>query len=188
MKLFLTAACFLILTGCLAFGVPYTSDRDKKFAYAYMLMNQGRAVPAEKLIGEALKAYQESGTELGAAEAYHTYGNFYKNDLYHGKFKRYFESAGTYDGTYERSLENFQKVLELYAKYNDYPGVTKSSFGLANVYGIQDKKQKACETYDLSLTSWDQAKRENPDAKLLILTRFSNVPDMIDAFKKKEEC
>ena len=65
------ALVVLILSGCAAAGVPYTSDPAAKLADAAQLFDiQGRPLPAEKLIVEALDQYKDTNNQLGLAEAY----------------------------------------------------------------------------------------------------------------------
>jgi tetratricopeptide (TPR) repeat protein len=178
------------LTGCAAFGVPYTSDPGKKLRDAYMLMDdQCRPLAAERLIGEALDSYRTNGDELGMAEAYHTFGNLYKFNCYHTKWeKQLLETTGTHEKAYERSRENFQKAAELYEKHKDFMGVSQSYFGIGNVYGIQGDKQRACAFYDKSLAIYNEGKAQNPNARINILTGFRDFPTMIQGFKNENGC
>ena|SRR6266487_1598826 len=185
----LTVSAFFILTSCAAFGVPYTSDPGQKISDAYILMDQCRPLPAERLIGEALDSYRTNGDEIGMAEAYHTFGNLYKFDCYHTKWaKHLLETMGTHEKAYERSRENFQKAAELYEKHKDFMGVTQSYFGIGNVYGIQGDKQMACAFYDKSLAIYNEGRAQDPNARINIRTGFKDVPTMIQAFKNENGC
>jgi tetratricopeptide (TPR) repeat protein len=190
LKQALTVSTVFLLTGCAAFGVPYTSDPGKKLSYAYMLMDdQCRPLAAERLIGEALDSYRANGDEIGMAEAYHTFGNLYKFNCYHTKWEKYLlETMGSHEKAYERSRENFQKAADLYEKHKDLMGASRSYFGIGNVYGIQEDQQRACALYDKSLALYNEGKAQDPNARINILTGFKDVPTMIQAFKNKSGC
>ena len=121
----LVFSSLLTLTGCLAVGVPKTDDPGALIHYAYAMMDQNRPLPAKRFIDEALEKYRAQGNELGMAEAYHTYGNYYKDGQL--GFKQYAESE-----------QNFRKALELYEKNGNYPGIVKSYFGIGNSYRGRD--------------------------------------------------
>lgn len=67
-------------------------------------------------------------------------------------------------------------------------GVSKSYLGEGNAWSLLGNKQKACELYGESLKAYEQGKKENPNLELRILTGFKNMPEMINAFKRKEGC
>jgi len=77
---------FVFLSGCAGVGLIPTSDPDIKIQQAYKMMNDDRAIMAEDLIHQAMAIYVKDNNTLGIAEAYHTYGNLYKNNVYHGKW------------------------------------------------------------------------------------------------------
>ena len=68
------------LVGCAAALVPSTSDPRQKIADAYWLFDEkSRALPAEKLIHEAIAIYQENNNEVGLAEGYTAYAIFLRS-------------------------------------------------------------------------------------------------------------
>ena len=74
-KFFFIGFLSILIIGCSAALVPYTSNPEKKLGQSYTLVDLGRPIPAEKLITETLEIYTEQGDELGMAEAYHSFGN-----------------------------------------------------------------------------------------------------------------
>ncbi len=167
----------LPLAGCLAFGVPYSSDPNILIGNAYEMMRQGRPLPAKQFIDDALEKFRAEGNELGMAEAYHTYGNFYKNRNL--GFKRY-----------EESEENFRKALVLYEKHNNYAGMVKSHFGIGNTYRSRDTA-KECDEYRQSLLNYQKGIKSNPDLDKqigLLNPHFRNTGDMITAFMTDIGC
>ena len=68
-------------------------------------------------------------------------------------------------------------------------GLSKSYFGVGNVAGAaQENKQKACEYYDLSLKVYNKGKTENPNAEMPMRTGVKDMPEMIEAFRRKQGC
>jgi hypothetical protein len=65
-KVWFTAAAWL-LSGCMAVGVPATSDPWKKFTYACALVHAGRVGIAEPAMRESLAYYEKTGEPLKLA-------------------------------------------------------------------------------------------------------------------------
>ena len=171
---------FLCLTlvsvlGCSAMGVPATSDPYQKLAYANQMIDQGRSVAAQKFMSEALQTFQENGDDFGAAEAYHDYGNFYKN-----------RNIGIQN--YEKSEESFRKAFELYEKKTNYMGMMKSYFGIGNTYHSRKDYPKACEAYEKSKGYYLKGMEVNPNENMQLNPNFKNPGDMIDGFMKSINC
>lgn len=182
-------ALHISLGGCLAFGVPYTSDPSKKLSQSYYLMSQNRFIPAERIIGEVLETYKERNDEAGMAEAYHTFGNLYKNNgLSTPSNKQYYQSSGIYEKRFDLSKDYFEKAASLYEKQQDFMGLTKSNFGIANAYWGLKNKEKTCEYYDKSLEVYNKGKKNNPNVQLPILTGYKDAREMIEHFKEIAVC
>lgn len=168
----------LTLTSCLATGVPYTSNPHTLLEYSYEMMNQGRGLMARNFIDTALEKYSKINDTSGMADAYYTYGNYYKVTMYVGdaKFTRHQD--------YNKSEESFRKAIELYASINQYEGLTRSYLGLGDALTLQGKNDKAMEAYDTSLIYYRKMKEENPKAELNILTGgYKDCLELINASK-----
>lgn len=177
-----------VLTGCLAAGVPYTSDPRQKLSYAYQLMNLNRPLPAEKLINEALETFQKQGNEIWIAECYFTFGNLYKHSSYHN-WKNYYSSRGEYDGTYSRSKDYFQNATDLYLKNNDLVGASKATFGIGIVHGLQGNPISECHFFDESARLFAEAKAKDAAAMVRVLVPgIKDFPEMVAAFKRDRGC
>lgn len=174
----------LCLSGCMAIGVPHSADPHQMLVYAYDMMNQGRPIPAKNLIDSSINKYHEMNDNNGLAEAYHTMGNLYKSgdfdaSVYGNKFT-----------DYNISLSYFTKSEELYKSVNNYEGMIKSRFGIANIYTIKGDLPSACKEYDKSNNYYQEMLQKKPEQenKLNILTGFNNFPDILKAFKNKYNC
>jgi len=143
----LTAVTLSTLLGCTAIGIPVTSDPGEKLHYAYQLMNRGRFLPAEWLTQESLDIYRQRGNELGMAEAYHTFGNLYKNSGYIEGYVRPRTRFGTVTEAYGKSIDNFTRGKILFEKHDDYAGATRCLVGIGNGYALLGDKATACESY-----------------------------------------
>jgi hypothetical protein len=114
-----------ILSGCLAVGVPYTSDPNQKLADASWLIHKSRPLPAERLIFEALETFKANGDKRGMAEAYRLYGTLLREFVY--KWRDYYDKTVTLDNRYAKSIEYFEKVKDIYAE-------NKANANLTNIY------------------------------------------------------
>jgi tetratricopeptide (TPR) repeat protein len=95
---------------------------------------------------------------------------------------------GTYDGTFMKSVDNFATAKGLFEKNENHAGVTKSLVGLGNAYSVRGEKDKACESYNAALRSWEAAKEKDPSVRLPILTQYRDAEELINAFRQKERC
>ena len=173
----------LVLFGCSAAGVPYTSDPNKKLDYAYALTHQHRGLPAEKLGKEALLSFEKKNDKYGAAEANVFLGQYYKSDLYRANasfYKRYNE----YDETNGKSISYLGRAVSEFLEINNYMQASKSTFALANAYGKSDK-DKVCELYDRSLELFAKGKIHNPRETFSFSSHFKSFEDMVFVFKGK---
>lgn len=138
---------------------------------------------------EALETFKKKNDEGGIAEGYHTFGNLYKNDgVSLPPNKIYFEGKYTYQQRMELSREYFEKAAQIYEDRQDFMGLTKSYFGIANVYGIRGENFLACQWLAKSLEAYNNGIEKDPNARLPILTGWKDPREMIEAFKKKISC
>ena len=184
----LTAIALSTLLGCTAIGIPVTSDPDKKLEYAYQLMDRRRFLAAEGLIQESLDIYRQQGNEVGVADAYHAFGNLYKNGGYIDNYVRKSARFGTVGEAYAKSIDNFTRGKILFEKHDDYADASKCLVGIGNAYSLLGEKAKACESYAEALRSFDKARQKDPSVRLRILTGYPDAPTLINAFIEKEGC
>jgi len=186
MRRFIAVALLISLMGCAGVGLVATSDPIKKLMQAEYLMQEDRALLAELTVKDAIKIFNENNDELGLADAYHTFGNLYKHPSYHGRWKPHFEKAGTYDGSYMKSIYNYEKAMKLFKKHNIGNGVTKCLVGIGNVYGIKGDTKKECEYYDKALDYYWQSKKEGTFGIEPVINNpnYNNLGDLIESFKE----
>lgn len=172
------------IIGCTGVGFVATSDPNKKLAQANALMDQDRALLAEDVIKQALEIFQKDGDELGMADAYHTYGNLYKHTSYHVTWAAKFKELGTYDGTYMKSISNYEKAIKLFEKNNEETGVVKCLVGIGNAYAGRGENEKECKYYKEALSRYQSAKKEGRLNREPVIfdKRYNNLGELIEAF------
>ena len=179
------------MAGCTGIGYLATSDPYKKLGQANSMMAEDRTLLAEDVIGQAMKIFVANGDKKGMAWAYLMYGNLYKNYYYHnGKWTPKFEEMGTYDGTYMKSIHNFEKAQELFDKEGDDMGVVNSLLGIGNAYGLRNERAKSCDYYQQALSRYRTAKQQGKISNDYVVNQpnYSNIGEMIEAFIKKDNC
>ncbi len=185
MRKFIVVTLLLLLSGCAGVGLVATSDPNEKLSQADYLMQQDRALLAELTIKDAIEIFKKNNDELGLADAYHAFGNLYKHPTYHGKWKPQFEKAGTYDGSYMKSIENFEKAMNIFKKHKEGSGVAKCLLGIGNAYGIKGNTLQSCEYYNKASDYYQQSKKEGTLGNEPVINNpnYNNMGDLIDAFR-----
>jgi tetratricopeptide (TPR) repeat protein len=175
-----------VLSGCSAFGVPYTSDPNQKLAYAFQLINESRPLPAERLIFEALETFKANGDKRGMAEAYRLYGALLRSFFY--SWRGFYDKTVTLDNRYAKSIEYFEKAKEIYAENKDNANLTNIYLNMAITYELMNNKKAACTAFDHSLESNREYLKDNPSAKVNIPTGYKAYPEFVDAARKESGC
>lgn len=198
MKKFRLILLGVLLTACLcscaAMFVPYTSDPAKKLANAYDLtVNQGRPLPAEPLIQEAIESYQKDSNEMMLANAYWTYGVFLTSDSvksFQGRYETYgfIDKTVTYATRHEKAIEYFDKAEAIYLKLKLDDRIGNIFYNKAMVYERIGNKAKACESYKVSLEYHLKAKASDPEAKFFLSQGDQSFEQYIDAMLKDLKC
>ncbi len=180
----------LLLAGCTGIGYIATSDPYGKLAQAQSMVQEDRLLLAEDVIGQALATFEKQGNVAGMADAYHAYGNLYKNDLYqNGRWTAYFQKHGTWDGTYMKSIDNFTKARDLFDQTGDDVGVAKSLIGIGNAYSARHESVKACAAYGEAVARYRSAEQSGkPLVTHQMLTGYPDVGALAEAFIANEPC
>jgi len=193
-KLFFVYSLLAALVGCAAMGVPVTSDPAKKLGYAGSLYDQqGRPIPAERLIQEAIEIYEEQQNELGLAEAYRQYAFFFRSASVR-KHEEYYRSVGfrdksaTFDSRYLKSIEYFEKARDLYMGHEKHDGLMNVYLNMGFTYQLMDTPKAACPVFDKSLSSYNEYLKSHPDANLQVPSGFSSFEDYIYEVKRSGSC
>ena len=181
------------LAGCAAALVPYTSDPKQKIADAYWLFDdKQRALPAQKLILEAIDIYEKDENKSGLAEAYVAFGVFlrsYAVDRYSENYKETGFSNGqfSFKDRYKMSIEYFDKSIAIYEQKEEYDNLTNTYLHMGFTYLTNENVQKGCEMFIKSLNMNKLFMSKNPDAKLS-LGGFKSYKDYIDNKMQLAKC
>jgi len=160
-------------TGCAAIGVPATTDPARKLRDATALFDrQDRPLPAERLIREALELYQKNGDQLGVAEAYRTYGFFFRSSSVKGKWNKFYRNNGfldrsaTFDTRYIKSIEYFELARAIYSAHQQFDALTNVDLNMGFTYELMGDPNAACQAFDRSRQDHTEMLRRNPSARI----------------------
>lgn len=180
MKIIIYLLLSSLLFSCAGIGLPDSSDPYKKLQYVNYAMAQGRNLPAEGYILSAIEIFKERKDEVGLADAYIVYGQYYK-------FGHWCDSGNDLciQGhiSIPKSIEYFLKAKILFKKNKNNFGVARAYFGLASAYGIIGEHVKSCDYFEMSRISYLNGRgKEKP---FPVNNLFKDFEDMVIAFKKK---
>src|SRR3989442_11453492 len=147
--------CFFLIAltgGCAGVGVVATSDPAAKLRDAGDLFDrQDRPLIAERLIREAMDIYQANNDQLGLAEAYRTYGFFFRSPSIEGKWNNYYRANGfldrsaTFATRYAKSIEYFEKARTIFAASTRYDALTNVDLNMGFTYIAAGNTPAACQ-------------------------------------------
>jgi len=169
------------LISCGGALLPGSSDPYKKIEYMSTAMAQGRWIPAERYVKEALAIFQERNDKQGIAEAYLAYANYYKYGNW-CKFEKDLCPKGSI--SLPKSVEYSKKSITLFEKLKNSFGVARATFLLANTYGKIGELDKTCKLYDKSLLAYEKSKPQN-EAPHVNINYKENFGNMVNKFKNK---
>jgi tetratricopeptide (TPR) repeat protein len=180
--------------GCAAFGVPATTDPAGKLRDATALFDrQDRPLPAERLIREALELYQKNGDQLGVAEAYRTYGFFFRSSSVNGKWSKFYRDNGfldrsaTFDTLYIKSIEYFEMARAIYSAHQRLDALTNVDLNMGFTYELMGDPQAACQAFDRSRQDHTEMLRRNPGARIE-MQGFSTYEQFLAPHRQRAGC
>jgi len=171
LKTLKTLCVLLCLSGCSAAMVMESSDPEVKLHQAMQLVYElHRAIPAKRLMEEAIDIYKQRQDKNNLAAAYMIYGYMLDSNEYR-EYAGYFQQLDAdypdsnnekYDPTSKTSIKYFEKALQLYNE-TDYPqGRWQAYLHLAEKYVYNGEKTKTCKSYDMSVRDYAEALRRDP--------------------------
>lgn len=198
-KTLLSAALFLIvLAGCSAAFVPYTSDPAKKLSYAYQLVQyQGRPLPAEGLIWDAIEIYTKDQNENGLMAAYWTYGIFFQSKAVEDLQKIYerrgfLDKTATFKNRYEKSIEYLNRAEVVATKRHYTNMIANIQYNKSFAYGLNGDMNQACKALASSLEINKKYHNENPSETFSLLDgskgSFEEYAKHVESYMKKLKC
>jgi tetratricopeptide (TPR) repeat protein len=146
-----------LLSGCMAVGVPATSDPWKQFEYACALMHSGRVIAAAPYLREALEHYRKGDEYLKLAVVEMEYAVFVESPAFtiQSSFARERAALGGRAGIPARARElnlaakaNLEKVLALPPERASPADRTQALIFLAEAHAQLGEFREACATLE----------------------------------------
>ena len=184
----------VIMSGCAAVGVPSTNDPFEKLYWANELLKKGRALPAERIIGEAISICKENNDSFCLGDAYSSYAFFlrsYAVERYEERFKERgfrLDKEVTYNNRFLKSEEYYKKSISEFLKIKKYDMLTNTYVELGHTYYFLKNKKLECKSYDTSLIYNKKFFKENPSATISLPKGFSTFQEYIESEKERAKC
>ena len=196
----LQAAILASLLGCAAVGVTSSDDPSKKLVDAGHLLDQGRPLPAERLIHEAIAIYQERDDPHGLGYAYGLYAELLqsnaisKGELSYARhgfrdasvrlFNRYAKSA-----EYTRlAIVQYERAIERHRRADKYDALSNAHLHLAWLHQRLLEKAPACENFQKTLEAYAMNRQRNPQAKPQQPRSGQSIADYVGDQMRKAQC
>jgi tetratricopeptide (TPR) repeat protein len=193
----LIASCnFFLFAGCAGFGIAASDDPLTKLNDAQELfMRQGRPLPAERLIREAIDLYQERDDPHGLGNAHREYGDLLRSPSI-AKWEKVYRESGfrdrsvTFDNRLAKASEYYSKAIEYYQRAEKqhmearrFDALTNVYFNMAWSYQMLDDRKRSCLYYDKALDAYGENITQNPGAK-----PRGSVPNAVSSSKLRAGC
>lgn len=162
----------VIFSACAGIGIPNSSNPYKKIHYSYGAMDMGRHIPAKRLIEEAIVIFKETKDSAGLAEAYFTFGNYYKFDFTFATLAKPSEPLN--------AIKYFDLAIKQYEENGNKNGMAKSYMGKGSAFGIDGQLNETCKAYEKAQSLYDP----NGENFQILNPNFKTFPEMINAFYK----
>jgi tetratricopeptide (TPR) repeat protein len=176
-----------LLVGCAAALVPASNDPATKLNQARALWREGRIIPAERLIGDAIELAREQKNYLRLGEAQLTYAQFLRSSAFNDKFfddKR--AKLGGSEGVRAEARRYLREAEKSYVEAE--PTILSSSdpFDVSNlwmrrslVYQELDDRVRACEALQNSLATHRTAQERKPGTAVRLPPGFKTFDEFI---------
>jgi tetratricopeptide (TPR) repeat protein len=183
------------LCACAGIGVVETGNPDQKLRDAETLFSQkDRPLIAERLIREALATSEQQNDKLGIANAYRTYGFFFRSSSVSGNWAEYYrkhgflEPAVTWPTRLDGSIRFFQKAAEIYDGLSRYDASTNVYLNMGHTYTLMQDTEHACAAWSKALDSYHANLRVNPNARPQTPPGFPSFEDFVNSLRAHESC
>ena len=183
-----------VLTGCSAVGVVETRDPHTKLAQASELFDRSdRPVPAERLIREAIDIYAQRRDNIGLADAFSTYGFFFRSTSVE-HWQHIYRSNGfldkevAFDTRLQGSVTYFDRAAKIYRAEQRFDRLANVEFNAGVTYALMHKDKEACAAYDASTLSRRRADEACSSCRPQLPAGFENWDAFIRDAKRRLGC
>ena len=152
-----------------------------------------RPLPAERLIREAIDVYSQRKDQLGLAEAYLTYGFFFRTSsverwkhIY--QVQGFFDKEAPYETRFEWSITYFERAEEIFHNRAAFDRLTNVEFNKGVTYALMHQDIKACAAFSASLASRQRASEADPSVRVLLPKGFSSYAALVEDAKRRIAC
>lgn len=192
--IFLALGCAVILAGCEGVGVVASSDAQTKLSDATALFErEDRPLIAERLIREAIETCTSRADQNCLANAYKTYGFFFRSPSVTHWSKEYLENgfldtSASFDTRYSKSIEYFGKARSIYLELGRFDALTNVDLNIGITFDIMGDRESACRAFDDSRNANHENLRRNPNAKVALPEGFASYDDFLVSYRAREGC
>ncbi len=190
----LLCASSAIFAGCAGVGIVAISDPAAKLREAGDLFDrQDRPLGAERLIREAIESYQKNNDQLGLANAYRTYGFFFRSSAIEGQWSKYYRENGfhdksaSFDARYEKSIEYFEKARTIFADYKRFDALTSVNLNIGFTYEVMGYREAACQAFDRSLEN-NRDNLQISKARVVLPQGFATYEEFLAPHRERAGC
>jgi tetratricopeptide (TPR) repeat protein len=183
------------LFACAGIGVIETSDPAQKLRDAEVLFSQkDRPLIAERLIREALSISELQNNELGVANAYRTYGFFFRSSSVSGSWAEYYRKHGFLEpsvawGTrLDASIRFFHQAVEIYDRLSRFDASTNVYLNMGHTYTLMQDREHACAAFSKALDTYHENLHVNPSARPQTPPGFSSFEEFVNKVRADERC
>lgn len=196
----LLAVVSSLLFGCASVGLISSDDPDKKLSDAGHLIDQGRPLPAERLIHEAIAVFRERDDPQGLGYAYGLYGEFLRSNVIIKAEVSYLrdgfrDKTVTMSNRFDKSAEytkmgisQYELAIDRLSRSEKYDALTNAHLHLAWLHQQLMQKEEACRNFQKTLDAYALNMQRNPHAKPQTPNSGQSIPDYVQGLMHKAQC
>ena len=145
----------LLLTSCMAAGVPYTKDPHNLMMWAMHMHEKGRAWRMKQFIDLAHDSYVQKQDQLGIAETYRLYGKYYRFHPENAVIDHDYDPV--LDRTQlEKSLTYYRQALDIFQSLQKWGHAALTAAEVGQAYMLLDEKDKTYASYDQAINLYEK--------------------------------
>lgn len=196
----LLAIFSVALLGCAAVGVSSSADPEKKITDAEHLLDQGRPLPADRLIHEAIAIYRERDDPHRLGYAYGLYGELLQSNainraevpfMQNGFQDKSVTLANRFDKSAEytrMAMAQYEQAIARHQRAEKYDALTNAHLHLASLHQRLLEKDAACTNFRKALDAYGLNLQRNPRAKPQTPRSGQTLPEYLRNLMRKAHC